>query len=170
MKSKFVQYYVEGEDDKKVVDTLKTKMGLIRPGKVQILNAVTEEITDLRLRALSSGTMVVFVFDTDAGSVQILRKNLKKLQACKAVSEVVTIPQVSKLEDELIRSCNIKQIKELLNSQSNDDFKSDVIRVSNFDAKLREHNFNMDCFWSSSPPPPYQNIENMAAKIKINPK
>ena len=79
MKNSIVQYFVEGEDDKKMIDTLKTQMGLIKPGKVQVLNVVTEDITDLRLRALSPGTTVVLVFDVDTGNVDILGRNIKKL-------------------------------------------------------------------------------------------
>lgn len=167
MKTKYIQYYVEGPDDKKVIDTLKTKMGLVKPGKVDVLNVVTEKITDLRLRTLSPGTMVVLVFDVDAGSRDILNTNIQKLKNCQAVTEVVTIPQVPRLEIELVRSCNIRQIKELLNSRSNDDFKRDVMRVTNLDAKLREHQFDIDQFWSATPIPPYQDIPNQAAKVKL---
>ena len=77
MKSKFVQYYVEGEDEEKLVNVLKTQLGLIRPGKVQKLNVVEQEITNIRLRTLKQGTMVVLVFDTDTGNVDILKKNIK---------------------------------------------------------------------------------------------
>lgn len=167
MKTKYIQYYVEGPDDKKVIDTLKTKMRLVKPGKVDVLNVVTERITDLRLRNLSPGTMVVLVFDVDAGSRDILNANIQKLENCQAVTEVVTIPQVPKLEIELVRSCNIRQIKELLNSRSNDDFKRDVMRVTNLDTKLREHQFDIDHFWSATPTPPYQDIANQAAKVKM---
>lgn len=170
MKTKYIQYYVEGPDDKKVIDTLKTKMGLVKPGKVDVLNVVTEKITDLRLRTISPGTMVVLVFDVDAGSRDILNANIQKLKNCQAVTEVVTIPQVPKLEIELVRSCDIRQIKELLNSRSNDDFKRDVMRVTNLDAKLREHQFDIDQFWSAMSTPPYQDIPNQAAKVKLKGK
>lgn len=170
MKTKYIQYYVEGPDDKKVIDTLKTTMRLVKTGKVDVLNVVTEKITDLRLRTLSPGTMVVLVFDTDAGSREILNMNIQKLKNCSAVTEVVTIPQVPKLEIELVRSCNIRQIKELLNSRSNDDFKRDVMRVTNLDAKLREHQFDIDRFWSATPTPPYQDVPNQAAKVKLKGK
>ena len=170
MKTKYIQYYVEGPDDKKVIDTLKTKMRLVKPGKVDVLNVVTERITDLRLRNLSPGTMVVLVFDVDAGSRDILNTNIEKLENCQAVTEVVTIPQVPKLEIELVRSCNIRQIKELLNSRSNDDFKRDVMRVTNLDTKLREHQFDIDHFWSATPTEPYHNIPNKAARVKLKSK
>lgn len=166
MRNRIVQYFVEGEDEKKVIDTLKTKMGLVKPGKVQVLNVVTEEISDARLLALSPGTTTVLVFDVDAGNVDILNKNIKKLKACNAVSNVITIPQVPNLEGELLRSCNIRKIEELLNSKSRSDFKSDILRVTNLDAKLREHDFNIDLFWSATPGQPYQSIENHAAQVK----
>ena len=170
MKSKFVQYYVEGPDDKKIVDTLKTKMGHIKPGKIQVLNVVTEEITLMHLRTLAPGTMVVLVFDTDAGSVEILKGNLRRLAKCKAVSEVVTIPQVPKLEAELVRSCDISRIEDLLNSKSAKDFKRDILHITNLDAKLVAHKFNIDLFWNSAAPSPYQDIANDSSKIKLKTK
>ena len=57
------QYYVEGDDEKRVIEVLKTDMRLIIPGKVQILNVVQERLTDLKLRTLQDGTTLVFVFD-----------------------------------------------------------------------------------------------------------
>ena len=167
MKNSIVQYFVEGEDDKKMIDTLKTQMGLIKPGKVQVLNVVTEEITDLRLRALSPGTTVVLVFDVDAGNVDILGRNIKKLMKCSSISDVITIPQVPNLEGELLRSCDIKKIEELLNSKSRSDFKSDILRVTNLAAKLREHKFSMDHFWTAAPSQPFQAIENQSSQIKL---
>ncbi len=164
MKSKYVQYYVEGEDEKKFIDTLKTKLRVIRPGKVQKLNPVSQVVTDMRLRALAPGTMAVLVFDTDAGNPDILKENIKLLEACVSVSEIVLIPQVPNLEGELLRSCNIRS---LLNSKSRKEFKSDIIRVTNLENKLRQHQFNINLFWCGSPTPPYQDFENQAAKVKL---
>lgn len=45
MKSEFVQYFVEGEDEKKLINVLKTDLRVIRPGKVQKLNVVECEFT-----------------------------------------------------------------------------------------------------------------------------
>lgn len=170
MRKNIIQYYVEGEDDKKVIDILKTEMGLIKPGKVQVLNAVTEEITDLRLRALSPGTTVVLVFDVDAGNANVLKNNIEKLKACGAVANVVTIPQVPNLEGEILRSCDIKKIEELLNSKSRRDFKSDLLRVTNLAAKLKEHQFSIDRFWAATPTPPYQMIPNQSPQVKFKEK
>lgn len=40
MRTKFVQYYVEGEDEEKLIQTLKYDLGIIRSGKVQKLNVI----------------------------------------------------------------------------------------------------------------------------------
>lgn len=167
MKNERFQYYVEGPDDKKVVDTLKTKMGLIKPGKVDVLNVVTEKITEMRLRTLSPGTTVVLVFDTDAGNRDILEMNLQILKKSSRVKEVILIPQVSKLEEELVRSCDIRQIKELLDSKTNEEFKRDVLRVTNLDAKLKQHKFDIKSFWATVPVHPYQDIPNQSEKVKL---
>lgn len=168
MKSKFVQYYVEGEDEKKLIEVLKA-MEMIRPGKVQTLNVIEREIANARLMSIQPGTMVVLVFDTDTGYTHILAKNLKKLEKCVAVSETVTIPQVPDLEQELVRSCDIKRVTELLGSRSRKDFKGDLIRVTNLAAKLREHHFNIQEFWNKKPTGPYRDIpiENQAGRVKL---
>ena len=47
------QYFVEGEDERRLFEVLKTDMRLIQPGKIQVLNVVQEKLTDLKLRTLS---------------------------------------------------------------------------------------------------------------------
>ena len=175
MKSKFVQYYVEGEDEEKLVNVLKSKMKLIRPGKVQKLNVVEQEISDARLRTLTPGTMVVLIFDTDTGKTDILQRNLEKLNAMRLrgrsiVSEIVTIPQVFNIETELVCCCRIRNATELLNSQSVKDFKRDFRRISNLDAKLLEHGFDIEKLWSQHTKATYDHIENMSEQIKLTAK
>lgn len=53
------QYFVEGDDEKRLIEVLKTDMRLIIPDKVQILNVVQERFTDLKLRTLQDGTTLV---------------------------------------------------------------------------------------------------------------
>ena len=67
----YFQYYVEGEDEEKLVNVLKSDMQCIEAGKVQVLNPVLEKITPLRLRTLKKNTTVNLVFDTDAGESEI---------------------------------------------------------------------------------------------------
>ena len=69
--------------------------------------------------SLKMGTSVVLVFDTDTGNIDILRENIQFLRKEQNIKEVICITQVKNLEDELIRSCDIRQIKELTGSKSN---------------------------------------------------
>lgn len=161
-----VQYYVEGEDEKKLIDVLKTDMRLIIPGKVQKLNVVEQQIKKTHFINMKNHTMVVLVFDTDTGKEDILNKNIEILMQCSLVSEVVTIPQVKNLEDELIRCCDIKDIKELLGSKSKKDFKKDFIKVENLKNKLLEHKFEFKKLWIKLPENGYKGILNKADKIR----
>ena len=72
------QYFVEGDDEKRLIEVLKTDMRLIQPGKIQVVNVVQERLTGLKLRVLSEGTILIFVFDTDTGNIDILNENIKK--------------------------------------------------------------------------------------------
>ena len=117
------QYYVEGDDEKRLIEVLKTDMCLIIPGKVQILNVVQERLTDLKLRTLQDGTTLVFVFDTDVGDPAILNENIRKAKKSSNIKDVYCVPQVKNIEDELIRAMGLKNIEEFLKSKSKKDFK-----------------------------------------------
>lgn len=168
MKSKFVQYYVEGEDEEKLIHTLKSDLRVIKPGKVQKLNVIEHIISDGHLLLLRPQTMVVLIFDTDTKKTEILRQNLEKLKKCPSVSEYITIPQIHNLEDELVHSCDIKEITDLLGSKSKKEFKADFIRTMNLSNKLMEHQFDIKHLWCREPHPPYHNIKNQAEKIKLS--
>ena len=167
MKNAIIQYYVEGENEKKIVSVLKSDLGYIKPGKVQILNVTQSQITKAHLRTLKKGTIVVLIFDTDTGQINILNQNIKVLKSCNSVSKVITIPQVPNLEGELVRSCNIKSALELLNSKSKKDFKSEMIHTTNLDVKLKKHEFKLSKFWNKDPEKPYNHLKNGAEEIKI---
>ena len=165
-KGEYYQYFVEGEDERKLINTLKSDMKLIVPGKVQVFNVAQEKITRLRIMNLKRKTVVVFVFDADAGNLETLRYNIELLKKESVVSEIICIVQVKNLEDELKRSCNIKQIKELLGSKSNKDYKSDLIKEKNLSKKLKEKEFDFSKFWNMNDSEVYKMIRNEAYKIK----
>lgn len=167
MGNKYIQYYVEGKDEERLIKVLKNELQVIRVGKVHQLNVVEHILPDSRLMALNQGTIVVLIFDTDTGHTDILKKNLEKLKKCKAVHEIITIPQVPNLEQELVNSCNIKKVVDLLDSKSLKDFKADFAQVTNLANKLREHQFDIKKLWCGWPQPPYQDIVNKAEKIKL---
>ena len=89
MKREQYHYFVEGEDDRKVVNTLKTDLQWIKPGKVQVFNVIEEELTSLITRTLKPGTIVVLVFDTDTGKKNTLLKNIRFLQKDSNVKQVL---------------------------------------------------------------------------------
>lgn len=166
MKREQYHYFVEGEDDRKVVNTLKTDLQWIKPGKVQVFNVIEEELTSLITRTLKPGTIVVLVFDKDTGKKNTLLKNIRFLQKDSNVKQVLCIMQVKNLEDEFLRSCAISQIKELTGSKSNSDYKRDLLRQSNLADKLKKHQFQFEKFWNSSDKV-YESICNDSAQIKI---
>lgn len=91
---------------------------------------------------------------------------MNKLSRCQEVSRLICIPQVNNLEDELLRSCHIKQIKELLGSKSNKDFKHDLIVEKNLKKKLLNHDFDIQKFWNRNPENKFREISNGAINIK----
>lgn len=160
------QYFVEGEDEKRLIEVLKTDMRLIKPGKIQIVNVVQERLTDLKLRVLLEGTNLIFIFDTDTGNTEILLENIKKASKAANVKKVYCITQVKNIEDELERSTDVKKIEELLNSGSRSEFKRDFIREKNLKQKLEAHSFDIKKLWSMKPESPFEQVANESSFIK----
>lgn len=167
---KHYQYYVEGPDEKSLLTELKTKMCLIQPGKIQVLNVVQNKIRDTHLMQLKDDTIVVFVFDTDKdGGYTTLHNNIAFCERHRKVKQVLCVPQVRNLEDELVRSCNITDIINLLPSRSRSNFKTDFIKEKKLKEKLEGKNFDIHTIWNQTPDGEYENIPNDAEKIKIMP-
>ena len=116
---------------------------------------------------MKMGTVVVLVFDTDAGNIDILKKNIEFLKKQKSIKKVLCITQVKCLEDELKRSCNIKDVKELTGSKSNSDFKHDMRKEKAFGKKLEKKGFDMKKFWIQTDNGIYKEIQNNSNEIKI---
>lgn len=74
--------------------------------------------------------------------------------------------QPKNIEDELIRSTDIKRIEELLSSKSKTDFKRDFIRERNLKQKLAAHLFDMNMLWCKEPQSPFENIRNESGVVK----
>ena len=142
-KGSFIQYYVEGEDEEKILSVLKTDLQLIIPGKISKFNAVQNKVTKARLMNLRPDTTVVLVFDTDTDNADILSENIKTLKAASMVRSIICVTQVRNLEDELVRSTDIRYIRELTGSKSDSDYKRDLIRMSDLAAVLVRHGFEI---------------------------
>jgi 16S rRNA G966 N2-methylase RsmD len=92
-------------------------------------------------------TSVVLVFDTDTYSVKVLEENIEILKKTSAVQSIICVTQVMNLEDELIRSCDIKNIRELTGSKNDSEYKHDLLKASNLAALLKKHGFDIKKFW-----------------------
>lgn len=165
--NRYYHYFVEGENEEKIVRILKTDMRLIAPGKVEIFNVVERKLTKLRLMSLKKNTTVVLVFDTDTNQTATLWENIDFLNKDSSVKEVLCITQVQNLEDELKRSCNITHIKELTGSRTDSEFKHDMLKDSQFAKKLKIHKFDFEKFWNTAAKNNFSGIQNDAEKIKI---
>lgn len=132
-------YYVEGDNEKKVVDTLKERGNeYIVSGKSNIFNIIQEKIKKSQLMTLNKSTVVIVIFDNDVledrtQNQDVIRKRLIEnifllRENCK---QVVVICQYDNIEDEIIKSTNIRKIKKLLNSKSDSDWKADVLNEKN---------------------------------------
>lgn len=163
---KYIQYFVEGEDEEKVLSVLKTDMQLIVPGKVSKLNVVQDKLTKARLMNLRPDTTVVLVFDTDTSSTNILKENIEILKKTSAVQSIICITQVRNLEDELTRSCDIKAIRELTGSKTDSEYKHDLIKASNLAALLKKHSFDINKFWVKDAVGIFVEFKNESGLIK----
>lgn len=168
-------YLVEGECEVKIITILKENK-LLQPGKIKKINIATTEISKHILRTIDKTNKNIFilVFDLDilndpdievAKIKERIHKNIKTLNAMRV--EVIIIPQNLHLEDELKRATTVSQIKEILNSQSNSDWKRDMLRVNNLMKKLNDHDFNIEVFWASPLPTWLSGYDNAVNLIKI---
>ena len=136
MKNVNVQYFVEGEDEKKLINTLKNQLGVIQSGKVQKLNVIENKISMNILRTLKKGTVVVLVFDTDTGKTEILKR----------IAKIYHIPIVIEDATSLTESGYVgRNIQDMLNdlylaaNKNIEEAQKGILVIDEFD-KLSEKN------------------------------
>lgn len=138
-KQEIYHYYVEGEDEKKLLEVLKRD------------------------------TIVVLIYDTDVeDGLDILQYNVNFLNKQKGIKQVICIPQVKNLEEELVHACSIKTVTELTKSDSKTNYKRDLINCNNLADRLTACGFNLSKFWSRTPTNRFKKFGNGAKKIKIS--
>lgn len=165
-KNAIYRYFVEGESEQVLINTLKTNLGLIVPGKVEILNVVQKKINKNWLRAMKPRTTVILVYDTDIEKADTLEKNIELLKQCATVKEVRCIPQVKNLEEELVRACNIKNVMELAGTRTLHDHKKAFVNSSNQSQMLKRNGFDIKGLWSKVPDNAFAQFGNDSDKIK----
>ncbi|MCR5629590.1 hypothetical protein [Eubacterium sp.] len=165
-RNEIYQYYVEGKDDKAIIDVLKQEFRCIETGKVEVFNIVQDKLSDTRIRTLKRGTTVVLVYDTDIeNNTEILKSNIDFLKRQTAIKKVICIPQVKNLEDELLRACKVNNVKEITNSKSLKDYKADLIRCSNLGNRLNNCKFDITKFWNEIPKNGFKQFGNDSRSI-----
>ena len=164
-KSKIFYYIVEGENEKKLVETIKEK-GYIPSGKIRVFNIIHYKISTTFLRTLDSNTTVVLIFDTDVAKLDIFEENIKLILKNKNVKDIIFIPQILCIEDELVYSTDIKKIEELLDSKSKREFKADFNNCSNLLEKLLKKGFDINKIWSRNSDGEFSKYQNSSQKIK----
>lgn len=164
------QYLVEGETEKKLINELKKEGDLILSGTVNQFSIVDHRLSNAMVSNIASNTVMILVFDTDKKKTDILNENIRKLKRSRNVKEIWCVLQVENLEDELIRSTDVKKIKELIGCRSDSDFKREFIKEKRLIAKLKEHDFNIEKMWVTTPSKEYTNFPNEGVKIKVKQK
>lgn len=165
MENKRYIYFCEGKTDKKLIETLAINLKVLPTGKYMVFNATQEKFNSSYLLKYEKSANYVLVFDTDKEEISILKQNIKFLQ--DRGREVILIPQVRNLEDELIRSCKIKSVAELTKSKSIKEFKTAMIKDRNFDKKLLKYSFDIEKLWYKQPGLPFDFVRSMSYKIKL---
>jgi len=161
-------YLVEGECEKKILEAFKERKGIVLSGKISVVNVVQERITNAFLRTIQDNTIFILVFDTDTSSIEILEENIVLLKKNRHVKEVWIITEVLNLEDELIRSTNVSEVRTLTGSRTNSEYKHDLIKEKRLMAKLEYHEFRFDAFWVTSPTGVFGRFTNDGKKIRLN--
>lgn len=161
-------YYVEGENEKSLLNTLKRDVGCIESGKVDKFNVIQNRFTNARIRPLKPGTIVVLIYDTDVEiNIEILQYNVNFLRKQTGIKEVFCIPQVMNLEDELKRACTIKNVEELTGSDTKANYKSDINSCTNLGGRLAKCQFDVSKLWNKMPKNKFEKFGNDSEKIKI---
>lgn len=160
-----LHYFVEGETERKLIETTKNKY--LYSGKIKVMNIIQNKIPNSILRTLERETIVILVFDTDIEKIDILDENIKLIKNSNNVRDIIFIPQIKNLEDELVYSTNISKIIDLLESKSKKDFKNDFINCNNLMRKLEEKEFKISKLWSREATGIYKKYKNKSKEIKL---
>lgn len=167
--NKRIVYLVEGKCEKQLIDAIKNEY--IVSGRIFVFNALLKLIPKTMILPFAPNTFIVIVFDTDVDNIEKIDRlnyNIKFLKQSSNIKGIILIPQVQNFEDEILFSCNIKQIKDFFNSKTNTEFKTDFIKHScQISSKLKKYNFNIDKFWSRNACNNFSQFKNKSKEIKL---
>lgn len=162
-------YYVEGPCEQQLIAALKESPSKLIPGKVRVYNVVQNLIPKSQMLSIQSGTTVVLAFDTDVEQTANLKKNLELLNRYCGKLHIVFLPQVLNLEDELVRSTDVKSVIELTKSKGIRNFKTDFCKLKTKECRtmLERHGLKMEQIWSTKVPEVFSFTESNSDQIKL---
>lgn len=162
-----VVYFVEGECEEKLINALKEKPSVIRPGKVKKVNVIQNELSTSQLIQIQAGTIVVLVFDTDVPLTDHLKRNIKLLERKCTKVKLIYLPQVLSFEDELVRCSDVTRVEDLTHSRSRRDFKRDFCAATNTRNLLEQHHLSVSALWTKKPPEAFSFLAANSEGIKL---
>lgn len=165
-----VIYFVEGKCEVTLLRALKENPQKILPGQIREFNLIQQVIPKSILMMIRPGTKVVFVFDTDVPVTQYLRSNIYLVKKTCTKVEIIFLPQVKNLEDELERCTDVSRVSDLTQSASKKDFKRDFCAKKNCRAILDRHNLDVSKLWMTTPPKEFSFVSSNGNKIKVKVK
>lgn len=146
--NKIYRYFVEGECEKKLIDSLKIPpYCLIKPGKVEVFNVINKITSKQRLLSLKKNTNIILVYDIDVENISILDKNVEILKKYK-FNNIYHIQSIYNFEDELSFSTNLNDINKMYDTNGLSEFKSKFIHQNNLYGKLIELKYDNNKIWS----------------------
>ena len=79
-----LHYFVEGENERKLIETIKNKY--LYSGKIKVMNVIQNKVPRSILRTLERETIV---FDTDIEKIDILDENIKLIKSSNNVRDII---------------------------------------------------------------------------------
>ena len=164
-------YFVEGSCEKQLIDSLKQKPGKLIPGKVKVFNPVQNRLPKSLLLPIQPGTIVVLVFDTDKPDESVLSSNISLLTKYCCKVRIVNLLQVMNIEDELVRSTDVKSAPDLTKSSGVNAFKSDFCKLPAASCRnlLERHHIDVGKLWCTPAPAPFDRLSRNETIVKIHP-
>ena len=162
-------YYVEGACEKQFISALKENPAKLVPGKIRVLNVIQNLIPKSQLLTIQPSTTVVFVFDTDVTSTDVLKKNIELIGRYCSKVKIVYLAQVLNFEDELVRATDIHSAPDLTQSDSTSNFKTDFCRMAVSPCRdlLERHHIDIAVLWTTAVPDPFNFITRNSSSIKL---
>ena len=143
----YYHYYVEGECEERLINSYKIPpFSCFKPGKVEVFNFIQKRISNQRLLTLNRNTIVILIYDIDVEKTEVLDDNIKKLN--EFGFKVYHIQSIRNFEDEIVYSTDLKNINEMFNTESADEFKNYFIHQDKLVNRLKKEHFRIEKIWS----------------------